>query len=220
MNKKLFAPASPLFPALSLRLLLSSLALCLFLGACGDKQPPAPAQAPERQNLMGLSGKVSPEAETLFSRARVLWRGSQASSSTTAEVCSDPEEAVVLLDKAIALEPSYAEAFVRRGLAKSELGMREEAFADATTGIRLHPAPEFYAYRGLISMRARAFSAARKDLDYSLQLAPSQYLAWNLLGALGLMEGDPAAACRAFDKGCSAGDCSRFDVARKEGVCK
>jgi hypothetical protein len=201
-----------------------ALVLSLLLGACGGKELPPPYQPPSKQKLMGLFGKVSPEAETLYSRARILWRGSKASSvtggSTTAEVCSDPRQAVALLDKAIELAPSYAEAFVRRGLAKSEMGLRDEAFADITTGIRLSPTPENYALRGLVSLRGGSPGSARKDLDYSLRLDPSQHLAWNVLGALGLTEGDQEAACEAFDRGCSAGDCSRLDAARQEGLCE
>ncbi len=194
-----------------------SLLLCLVLTACASTETVPTAAPPD---LVGYSGKVSPQAELLFSRARVLWRGSKASSVTAAVVCSNPKEALSLLDQAIELEPSYAEAYIWRGLAKSELGQREEAFGDATVGIRLHPSAEAYAYRALISMRGRSFSAAHKDIDYSLQLNPSQHRAWSFAGMLALLEGNSKLACENFANACSAGDCGPKEAAQADGLCK
>ena len=199
------------------RLLCCFLLLVLCAG-CASKGAPETAQP--KSNPMGLSGKLNPEAETAFSQARVLWRSSQALQTRTSEVCSNPEEAITLLDKAISLEPGFAAAYVRRGLAKSDLGQHEAAFDDATAGIRLDPTPENYAYRGLISTKAKDYTAARKDLDYSLERNPSQHLAWTLRGVLSLLEGNDKAACDDFKNACSRGDCSRLDVAQQEGLCR
>jgi tetratricopeptide (TPR) repeat protein len=174
--------------------------------------------APAKPNPMGLSGKISPEAETAYSRARILWRSSPA-SSTGAEVCSDPALAIALLDKAITLEPEYAEAYLRRGLAKSDLGDFAAAFDDATTAIRLRPSPNHYAYRALISMKAGHHAGARRDLDYALKKDSSGHQAWIFLGALDLLEERPHEACANFARACSAGDCSRLEAARREGLC-
>ena len=180
----------------------------------------ASAPPPEQPDLMGLSGKFNPEAETAFSQAHVLWQTSQALQSKNPESCSDPRAAIALLDKAIAIEPGFADAYIRRGLAKSDLGEYEAAFDDATVGIRLSPTAENYAYRGLISARARNYGAARKDLDYSLELNSSRHMAWTFRGVVGLLEGDAGAACGDFDKACSRGDCSRLESARQEGICR
>lgn len=188
------------------------------LNSCAwmDSSPP-PAEEP---NLMGLSGKLNPEAEMAFSQAHVLWKSSQAFQTRSPETCSDPVSAIALLDKAISLAPSFAEAYIRRGLAKSDLGEFESAFDDATTGIRLAPTSEHYAHRGLISARAGNYGAARKDLDYSLELNSSRHTAWTFRGVVGLMEGDMAAACGDFEKACSRGDCSQLEAAQKDGTCR
>ena len=192
--------------------------LCLvLLTACAGKEGPESAKASEK-NLSGLSGKRNPEAEKAFAEARVLWRRT-ISSVSAAEVCSDPEKAVALLDKAISLEPDYAEALLRRGLAKSELGQREEAFEDATKAIRITPSSEFYAYRGLISIRAGQERAAERDLEYALKQDASQYRAHNFLGVISLTRNDSRKACTHFKDGCSAGDCSFLEAARSEKVC-
>lgn len=166
----------------------------------------------------GLPGGYKPEAEQAFAEARVLWRR-QISTLADAEICSDPEKAVGLLDKVIALEPAYAEAYARRGLALSELGRREEAFDDLTAAVRLDPKPDYYSYRALVSMRGGDERAATRDLDYSLKKRPDQSRAHNFKGVLALGRGDTTAACRAFGKGCSAGDCTFLEAAREEKVC-
>lgn len=170
------------------------------------------------ENLAGLSGRHTPEAETAFTQARVLWKKSLSSASGV-EVCTEPEQAIVLLDKAIRLDPNYAEAYVRRGLARSELGQREEAFADLTTGIRLHPSAEAYAYRALVSIRAKQVRAAHKDLDYSLEKDPKQHLARNIMGVLALFLENRPEACTQFQQGCSAGDCSFLEAAKADKIC-
>lgn len=204
-------PAARLCPARLVRLvrawpLLAALACVLFLSACGGTATEKP------YNPMGLSGKVSPEAETAYSRAHVLWKNG--------EVCSDPELAVSYLDRAIELQPDYAQAYMRRGLAKSDMHDWDAAFDDLSRAIRLDPSPENYAYRGLISMRGGNYLGARKDYDKSLDLRSRQHRAWNFRAALSLLEGKTAAACDDFDAGCSRGDCTGYESARQAGICK
>lgn len=178
----------------------------LFLAACGGHEPLKP------NNPMGLSGKINTEAETAYARARVLWKDG--------EICTDPKLAVELLDKAITLEPKYAEAYLRRGLAKSDLRDWDGAFDDLSRSIRIKSTAEAYAYRGLISMRGGNSIGARKDLGRSIEMNPGQHRAWNFRGALSLLEGDQVAACKDFDKGCSNGDCIGYESAVKSGACK
>lgn len=178
---------------------------CVFLASCGGTRERA-------YNPMGLSGKRNQEAETAFSRAHVLWHNS--------EVCSDPALAVELLDKALALEPEYAEAYMRRGLAKSDMRDWEGAFDDLTRAVRLDPSPVNYAYRGLISMRGGNALGARKDYERSIELDSGQHRAWNFRAALNLLEGKHEAACSDFAKGCSNGDCTGLESARNAGICR
>ncbi|MDL2272441.1 tetratricopeptide repeat protein [Desulfovibrio sp. OttesenSCG-928-I05] len=200
---RLTAPATFRPRARSLAIILFLL-LTVLLVSCGPR-------AEKAYNPMGLSGKINPEAETAFARAHVLWRDS--------EVCSDPALAVELLDKAIALEPEYAQAYMRRGLAKSTQRDWEGAFDDLTRALRLDPSAENYAYRGLISMRGGNALGARKDLDRSIALDSDQHKAWNFRAALDLLEGKNEAACSDFKEGCSNGDCVGLESARNAGIC-
>ncbi len=160
---------------------------------------------------MGLSGKLNSEAEASFALAHVLWRNS--------DICSDPRQAIDLLDKAIRLEPGYADAYLRRGLAKSDLRDWDGAFDDLSRAIRLKPTAEAYAYRGLISMRGGNALGARKDYERSLAMNPRQHRAWNFRAALSLLEGNREDACRDFARGCDNGDCVGLESAVSHGEC-
>ena len=193
-----------------------SVFLWVFLSGCASQRSGDSRSGGE--NLAGLSGKINPEAETAFAQARVLWKRALSSVSAV-ERCSDPEKAIALLNKAISLEPNYAEAYIRRGLAKSEMGQKEEAFDDLTKGIRLKPTAEAYAYRALVSIRAKQVRAAQRDLEYSLKKDPKQNLAYNINGVLALMLDSKPEACAQFQQGCSNGDCSFIEAAKKDKIC-
>jgi tetratricopeptide (TPR) repeat protein len=184
--------------------ILWGMIVCLALAACGGKDLPPP-------NPMGLSGKRSTEAEAAFARAHVLWDKN--------DVCSDPQLAEELLSKALTLEPGYAEAYVRRGLARGQLHDWEGAFTDLSRAIRLNPTADSYAFRGLISMRGGNYLGARKDFDRSLEIAKRQHRAWNFRGALNRLEGAYKAACDDFDEGCDNGDCVGLESAKARGEC-
>lgn len=119
-----------------------------------------------RPGAEGLEAQFSPEAQRLFAKARLMWDQN--------DLCSDPPLAQEYLDMVIAMEPTYAAAYMRRALAASELGDWDEAFTDSSQAIRLEPKAEHYAYRGLIFTRQGNYLGARKDLEKALSLEPGQ----------------------------------------------
>ena len=187
-----------------MRIMFISMAVYLTLAGCG-------ARDPEPYNPMGLPGKRSAEAETAYARAHALWDRN--------DVCSDPVLALELLNKAIRLEPGYAEAYVRRGLARSDLRDWDSAFDDLSRAIRLNPTAEAYAFRGLVSLRGGNYLGARKDLDKSLTITGRQYRAWNFRGVLNRQEGNQIQACKDFAAGCDRGDCNGLEMSRELGEC-
>lgn len=190
---------------------------CLLLVACAGSRERG-GKAAGRSALPPAVASASPEAEKLYNDALALWKHPLA-SVRAAHVSTDPGKAAALLDKALALEPAYAEAYALRGLARSELNLREEAFDDLTMSIRLRPTPQSYAYRALASMRGGQTQAAKRDLDYAMRIDPAHNAAHNYFGLLALNGGDKSGACSAFSKGCSNGDCSFLDAARSEKIC-
>ena len=135
--------------------------LMLFLmgGCTGPPEPPEEASLPD---LSGFSRNINTEAQKLFAKARVMWDSD--------EKCSDPERAMELLEVVIALEPGYADAYMRRALAASELGEWDTAFDDSSRAIRLEAKPDNYALRSLIFMREGNYFGAKKDLERALKL--------------------------------------------------
>lgn len=186
------------------------------LAGCATGQRSDPSPSGEQQTR--LSGSAHPEAEQAFEQAMLLWKRAPASVSV-GESCSDPAKAVELLDKAVTLDPAYAAAYLRRGLAKSEMGQKEESFDDVTAAIRLKPSAEAYAYRALVSIRAGQPRAAQKDLAYALEKTPKHPLALNFSGVLALTMGNTTEACAQFKQGCSAGDCSFLESAKANSIC-
>lgn len=169
---------------------------------------------PHKLGMAQIPGTVlaaHPEAEQLTSRAGALWQE---------DICSDPEEAVALLNRALELEPDYPPALALRGLALSELDRREEAFDDLTSALRRAPTARMYAWRGLASLRGGLPEAARRDAEYALRKESRQPDAWNVLGAVALDEGNTSEACASFEKGCEGGRCRPLEAARRKGVCK
>ena len=153
--------------------LLSILALpgCSLLEP--EKMPPKPA------NPTGVSGKHDPQAEQLFAKAHVLWKG---------ETCTDPEKALEYLDEALKIEPDYPQALIRRGLALSQLGYADDAFDDLTKAIRIEPSAEAYLSRGICLLQQGNTAGARKDLEEALRRDDRSYRVWNILGAVSLKE--------------------------------
>ena len=82
-------------------------------------------------------------------------------------------EAVIdAYDKAIRLEPDYAEAYNNRGIAKNNLGRHEEAIADYDEAIRLKPDYTMaYNNRGKTNALLNRTDEARQDFETAITFA-------------------------------------------------
>lgn len=160
----------------------------------------------------GLSGKSTPEAEMLFGKAHVLWKGGES--------CTDPQKAIELLDQALNIDPEFTEALMWRGMALSQTGRWNAAIEDLTEALRTRPNAMVYAQRGLAFFRTGNYKGSRMDLNRSIALDAGQHRAWNFRGALNLSEGDIPAACADFTRGCKNGDCTGFESAVEAKICQ
>lgn len=188
----------------------ASVLCAALLAGCGALMPAPDPVKPA--NPTGASGRHNAEAEQLFGKARVLWGRD--------DVCANLEQAVAYLDQALALEPTYAEALVRRGRALSELGYQDDAFDDLTRAIRLEPTAEAYAARGLVLFRTGNRAGALRDAEEAVRRDQRMASAWNVRAAVAYENGDMQAACADFAKACSAGDCTGLEAARREALCR
>jgi len=74
--------------------------------------------------------QINEEAVVWFNKANALWDG---------EKYSNPKKAIEYLNKAIKLQPDYAQAFYNRGNAYYGLKMYQRAIKDYNETIRLKP---------------------------------------------------------------------------------
>lgn len=97
--------------------------------------------------------------------------------------------AIAEFDRALALDPDYAEAYLQRGYARRQLGDSEAAFQDFSEAIARNPTdPNAYFYRGLIDHENRRDSlSALLDLSEAIALDPD-------FGDAYLVRGDAQAA--------------------------
>ena len=98
-----------------------------------------------------------------------------------------PSAALASYDKAILINPDYAEAWSNRGNALIELGRPEDATKNYTRAIELQPVnAEAYSNRGTALLELGECDKAIADFDIALTLHPNDpEVCWNK--ALGLL---------------------------------
>jgi tetratricopeptide (TPR) repeat protein len=161
------------------------------------------------------------EAEILYARARALWMPhDDVLEAMFGEKCSDPESAIDLLNRAIALKPDHADAYMFRGLAHLQEGDGDKAMADLNQAIRLHPRPDRYTYLGIALLIQGNLEDARRNLDQSIAMDKSQSRAWNLRGYLNSLEDRNEEACADVKTGCANGDCLLYDLVKEGEFCR
>ncbi len=86
----------------------------------------------------------------------------------------DFEEALLLFNEAIEIYPLYAEAFLYRGLAKTELKKYDEAIKDFNISIEIDPgySDQAYYFRGLARYLKGDYEGAISDLSLAIRLEP------------------------------------------------
>lgn len=144
--------------------------------------------------------------------ARLLRQGAPTASDIEAERLFDRasaarldqvELAIADLDRAIALRPSFAPAYVLRGLLRFRSGgiaASAEALRDFDTAIALCPTDAIaYNNRGLIHKARGDLDAARRDYDQAVRLLPDYVGALVNRGLVHHALGDSAAALEDLD---------------------
>lgn len=111
----------------------------------------------------------------------------------------DLEGAIESFDRAIKLNPDYAEAYNNRALIRHELGKVQEAIEDCTQAILLNPDCEHFHYNlGIISSSLSEYREARVDHSRAIQINPGFAQAYNSRGFARLNIGDREGALKDF----------------------
>ncbi|MCU0224963.1 MAG: tetratricopeptide repeat protein [Acidobacteria bacterium] len=105
------------------------------------------------------------------------------------------DDAIGLLEQALALEPRSPRVLLKLGLEYGSSGRLEQAIASLRQAAALDPGyPEAHATLGLTYLLAGRAVEARAALQRAVELRPGYSAAWTMLGRAQLALGDPGAA--------------------------
>jgi tetratricopeptide (TPR) repeat protein len=127
------------------------------------------------------------------------------------------------LDKAIELDPGFANAYYERGLANAHRGRFEEAITDFSKVIELNPndAPA-YNNRGLAYAKGKKqYYKALSDFSRAIALDPEFADAYVNRGiTYRIAYNDKDMACADWKRACKLNKCNSYELARQSGYCK
>jgi len=111
------------------------------------------------------------------------------------------EEALRVLDQAIALKPDDADAWYNRGSVCARIGRTDEAVRDLDRAIVLRPGDaDAYYNRGNVHLDAKRYAEAIRDYDQTIALEPDYADAWYNRANACASAGRPAEAVRDYSQ--------------------
>jgi tetratricopeptide (TPR) repeat protein len=93
------------------------------------------------------------------------------------------KHAIIDYDKAIDLDPHYAEAYQKRGVCNRIIGNHDQALTDYDTAIKLHRA-WFHHARAVVFYKASKYDKALTEVNWSIQINPDYFKAYNTRGSI------------------------------------
>lgn len=110
-------------------------------------------------------------------------------------------QAMLSFDRAIALQPDMADAYLLRGKSLVEQGDNEKAISDFTKVTELRPSdPAGWIARGAAYLELNKFPDAIRDASQAIAVNPKESAAYNLRGTAFRKSGDVKKAIDDFDK--------------------
>ena len=111
------------------------------------------------------------------------------------------QEAISVYDRALSLKPDFAEAYAKRGIAKSVIKQPEAAIADFDQALSLNPDDaEVYYNRGSVGFDLGDYEAVIADFDRAIHLKPNLARAYYNRGIAKGNLGNHEAAIADFDR--------------------
>jgi tetratricopeptide (TPR) repeat protein len=113
-------------------------------------------------------------------------------------------QATLSFDRAIALKPDFADAYLMRGNAYVQQSDPEKALRDFTKAIELRPSNSAaWIARGAAYLELNNFQAAIADASQAIAVSPKQAASYALRGAAYRKNGDPRKAIEDFTRALS-----------------
>jgi len=130
----------------------------------------------------GALGWRTHQRNAAYSSVLAIWRDTikncpssfRAHSDYGAELIgTDPDAAVIEIDRAIELNPRYAKAYSNRGTADIKKGLYDAAIMDFNKAIEMNPAfAVAYNNRGTVYSKKGLYDMAVKDFSKAIELNP------------------------------------------------
>jgi Flp pilus assembly protein TadD len=134
---------------------------------------------------------------------------------------SNQKKAIKYLNKAIKLQPDYADAYNERGIAFTQLGQKQKAIEDFNKAISLNPQDaNFYNNRGIVYFQLGQYQRTIDDYNVVIRLKPDNANAYNNRGVSYLQLGNKKLGCRDLQKACALKQCVLLESAKSKGICR
>ncbi len=132
------------------------------------------------------------------------------------------DRGIAYFNKAIEINPRFAEAYYIRGRAYYYKGWYDKAIADFTKAIEINPYyTEAYNSRGHIKRRKyNNFDGAIADYTMVIELNPRFAWAYHNRANAYYHQGQYDKACSDWRQACELGSCVQYELAKTKGVCK
>jgi tetratricopeptide (TPR) repeat protein len=128
--------------------------------------------------------------------------------------------AMVEYKKAIATFPQYAKAHSNLGYTHFEMRQYDHAIAEFTKAIDSNPRyAKAYNNRGLVYFTRGEYDRAISDFNKAIEIDPNLAKPYDNRGTVYLLTGDTEKACTDFVHACELGECSTYDMLKKDGFC-
>ena len=145
-------------------------------------------------------------------RAVALWKNGKY---------KNPNQALRLLNKAVAKDPKFANVYSNRGNAYRDLKQYPKALNDYNKAISLDPSHvKAYNNRGNVYYEQKKYQQALKDYNQCIRLNPKYTFAYINRGLVFYQLKNKSRACKDFKKACQLGDCDGLNWAKGKGFCK
>jgi len=134
---------------------------------------------------------------------------------------TNPRQALIYLNKAVAKDPKFANVYSNRGNAYRDLKQYPKALNDYNKAISLNPSHvKAYNNRGNIYYEQKKYRQALKDYNQCIRLNPNYTFAYINRGLVFYQLKNKSRACKDFQKACTLGDCDGINWAKGKGICK
>ncbi len=168
---------------------------------------PAPEPVPASEAVPALDSAID-----LFNKALSLCEGTK---------CTDPQKAIEYLNKAIHLQPDFANAYGARGNAYGNQRQYQLALKDYDKAINLMPDKAvFFNNRGNVYKDLNKYQLAIEDYNEAIRLKPDNIEAYHNRGNAYFIQGNYELGCPDAQKACELGNCQLLEWAKDRKYCR